>query len=358
MKFYMPTLVYEEAGCVKSHAKELAAFGSKALIVTGTGSAEKNGALVDVKDALESNGRSWFHFNQVEENPSVETIMAARDAGVQNGCDFVIGIGGGSPMDAAKAIALMMKHKDSDWTYMYDKEALTDPYPVVLVPTTCGTGSEVTAISVLTRHDLKTKGSIPHRIFAQLSLLDPSYLRFAPQHILTATSMDAYAHLTESYINATANTYSRMCVCAGLRTWKQVKDVMLGKREARFQDYENMLNASMFAGMAIAHTGTALPHGLSYKLTYDLGMAHGTACGYFLTGYMKEAPELAKDVLHMSGFEDLDAFTSYYEKTCKPQQVEASVLEQTAADLLAAPQKLKLAPFGADEAAIRRIVGI
>ena len=83
-------------------------------------SAERNGSLKDVQKALEENGCKWVLFNEVEENPSVETIMKARDLGISEGVDLVIGIGGGSPMDAAKAIAMMLLHKDADWAYLYD----------------------------------------------------------------------------------------------------------------------------------------------------------------------------------------------------------------------------------------------
>ena len=115
MKFLMPTLVYSEENCVLSHSAELASLGSRALIVTGKSSARRCGAFADVTAALDKHGVSWVEFAEVEENPSVETIMRARQVGCKVKADFVIGIGGGSPMDAAKAIALMIRHHDRDW---------------------------------------------------------------------------------------------------------------------------------------------------------------------------------------------------------------------------------------------------
>ena len=119
--FYMPTKVYSEEQCVKRHGSELAALGEKALLVTGRHSARSNGSLKDVEEALESNGTGYILFDEIEENPSMETIMRARDLGIVQGADFVVGIGGGSPMDAAKAIALMMRHPDQDMDYLYQK---------------------------------------------------------------------------------------------------------------------------------------------------------------------------------------------------------------------------------------------
>ena len=202
MRFYMPTDVYEEENCVVNHGADLAKLGNHALIVTGSHSAERNGSLHDVTRALATHGIQWTHFNEVEENPSVETVIRARDLGLSRGCDFVIGVGGGSPMDAAKAVALMMRHGEADESYLFDAHAKTDPLPIVCIPTTCGTGSEVTAVSVLTRPTLKKKSAIPHRIFANLALLDGKYLASAPRHVLANTTMDAFAHLAETFNNA------------------------------------------------------------------------------------------------------------------------------------------------------------
>lgn len=359
MFFYMPVKVYAEHNCVKNHSDELTSFGKKALIVTGRHSAKANGSLDDVTEALDSAGVKWVCFSDIEENPSVETVMRARDMGVSEEVDFVIGIGGGSPMDAAKAISLMIKNKDCDASLLYDKNAETSVLPIVEIPTTCGTGSEVTAISVLTRHKLHTKASIAHRIFADLALIDGKYLASASRRVLTNTSMDALAHLYESYINSKATDYSRAIVDAGLSFWKRNKDVILGRREATYDDYTNLMNASMFAGMAIAHTGTSLPHGLSYALTYNAHMAHGKACGYFLPAYLREAnPADVNHILAGADFPGIDDLEKYYEETCGRDSVDPSVLELSVQDLLANPAKMQAAPFAVDEAVLRRIAGV
>ena len=359
MNFYMPVKVYSEADCVAHHGAELASLGSRALIVTGKSSARRCGAFADVTSALESNGVTWVEFAQVEENPSVETVMKARELGCAEKVDFVIGIGGGSPMDAAKAIALMIRHADQDWTYMYDKSAETSTVPVAEVPTTCGTGSEVTAVSVLTRHDKHVKGSIPHKIFAQLALIDGKYVSSAPARILANTTMDALCHLYESYIHSKATDYSRMCAEAGIRIWARSRDIILGKREAAAEDYLNMMNASAMAGMAIAHTATSIPHALSYRLTYSAGMAHGKACGYFLAAYLREAdPDEVSHILGLAGFGSIGELDEYYETTCGRDEVPLPILEETVREVLANESKLKLPPFTVSEEILKRIAGI
>ena len=359
MNFYMPVKTYSEQNCVLNHAAELAALGSRALIVTGKSSARRCGAFYDVTEALGKHGKTWVEFAGVEENPSVETVMKARELGLKENTDFVIGIGGGSPMDAAKAIALMIRHADSDWSYMYDKSAETTTVPIAEVPTTAGTGSEVTAVSVLTRHDKHVKGSIPHKIFADLALIDGRYIAGTPKQIIANTTMDALAHLYESYIHSKATDFSRMCAESGIRIWARSKDAVLGKREAAAEDYQNMINASTMAGMAIAHTATSIPHALSYRLTYSANMAHGKACGYFLAGYLKEAdPEAVGHILGLAGFESIDELDDYFVKTCGRDKVPDEILEETVREVLANEAKCKLPPFPVDEAVLRRIAGI
>ena len=107
MKFYIPTEVYHEDGAVLKHSSEIASLGRKALVVTGRSSAVKTGALDDIIKALEDNNTEYILYDKIEENPSIGTIMDAAGIGRSQGADFVIGAGGGSPMDAAKAIALM-----------------------------------------------------------------------------------------------------------------------------------------------------------------------------------------------------------------------------------------------------------
>ena len=359
MQFYMPVKVYEEENCVENHKKELAQCGKKALIMTGKQSAKKNGALADVRTALEEEGISWILFDEVEENPSVDTVMKAREAGLRGQADFVVGIGGGSAMDAAKAAALMICHREKDAAYLYEKGADSAAFPVVAIPTTCGTGSEVTAVSVLTRRDRGTKGSIPHRIFPSLALLDAKYLQAAPESVLCNTAVDAFAHLAESYINTNATDFSRMCVAAGLQMWKKSRDVLTGERQPEKEDYRNLLNASMMAGMAICHTGTSLPHGLSYPLTCELNLPHGVAVGYFLGGYLREADEAdSRYVLETAGFSDAEEFEAFFEKICRCGEIPESLLRKTTEELLKNEAKLKNCPYSVDEKVLKRIAKI
>lgn len=358
MYFYIPVKVYEEENCVRNHSGELAALGSKALIVTGRRSSRANGSLDDVIAALETEGIPYVIFDEIEENPSIETVMKARDQGLAEQADFVIGVGGGSPMDAAKAIALMIYYKEKDASYLFETGGSDESLPVAAVPTTCGTGSEATPYSILTIHEQKTKSSIPHKIFPQLSLIDGKYLESAPLHILRNTAVDALGHLYESWFNTKATDYSRIFVSEGLKIWSRSRDVLSGARAPEKEDYRNLMNASALAGMAITHTGTSLPHALSYVITYDLGMPHGKAIGHFLTGFLAEAPEEDRNyLLNLSGFSDLAEFEAFYDKVCTRETIPAQVIERTIASVMENPSKLASCPYPVDEEVLKRIAG-
>ncbi len=352
MLFYMPTKVYSEPCCVEKHAGELAAFGKRAMIVTGRNSAKKCGALDDVIAALESSGCSYVVFDRVEENPSMETVMEARNVALAEGVDFFIGIGGGSPMDAAKAISLMTANPQEDAGVFYTPKVL--PYlPVVCIPTTCGTGSETTPYAILTRHALRTKKSISHKIFPALALLDAKYLTTMSRTGLVNTCVDALAHLLESYLNANTNELNRICSREGLVVWGRFKDRLLAGEPCE-QDYWDMLHASMIAGMAITHTGTSIPHGLSYPVTYELGVPHGRAVGMFLGGFVEAYPdqEAAQEAMALLGFGDTAGFHSYVTSLLGEVPVPEQLLRQGAAALLSDPGKLKNYPFPVTEDAM------
>ncbi len=358
MLFYMPTKVYHERDSIKNHGEELAQLGNKAMIVTGKNSARLNGAYDDVKDVLAQYGRQYILFNETEENPSVETVMRARDVGIEEGVDFVIGIGGGSPLDAAKAIALMIRQKDKNADFLY-LQGSNEALPVAAVPTTAGTGSEVTPYSILTRKDIFTKSSIVHKIFPYIAFVDSKYLLFAPERVLKNTAVDTLGHFYESYFNSNSSDYSKMLVEKGLRIWARSKMIFEDNITPSIDDCDNMLLASSIAGMAITHTGTSLPHGLSYPLTVRKGIPHGKAVGYFLPGYLRECESVECDtILKLSGFNDVDDLASFILKVNGPIESDFPLLNKDIDELLSNKKKLKNCPFYTDRDVLSRIAGI
>ena len=380
----MLTKVINEEFSVLHSSKEIARQGRKALIITGRFSAKRNGALMELQKVLQDTGTEYVIYDKIEENPSVETIMEARDLGISKGADFCIGLGGGSPMDAAKAVAILLFHSDRGADYLYEKPTNLDmdengntlAYPVIEIPTTCGTGSEVTGVSVLTRHDLKTKKSLPHRVYPVLALLDPRYLMHAPYEILRNTAIDAMAHFIESYINTNATEEIKQKILAGLKLWSSGKEVITGDRkvgylsnpdmsaEERVTDLKilsDMLTASMMAGEVIAVTGTSLPHALSYRLTYQAGIAHGPATGIFQPGFMSYADEKTqKALLRAMDFRNLNEFREFLGKTCDIKGISdldySLIIENSIKDILSEPARMEKVPYPVNREVLENMV--
>lgn len=359
MKYYMPVKVFDEDECVAAHAGGIAALGSSALIVTGKRSAKLNGSFDDLVAALDGKGIKYQVFSDVEENPSTDTIFAARDAFAQTGIDLVIGVGGGSPMDAAKAIALVLYHPEADLDYLYDKSRSSSALPVVCIPTTCGTGSEVTGVSVLTRHDKKTKISMVHKVFPSLALIDGKYLASAPMTLIVNSSVDALAHLLESALNSKADDYVKMTAKAGLGLWARTKDILEGKREPQKEDLALLMRSSAMAGMSIAQSGTSIPHALSYSLTYHLGLPHGKAVGHFLPAFLEAAPKDQRDELvDLAGFSGLDDLTSFIRTNLDTAGIPQDELIRSYEAVKSNPAKMNSASFPVDENSLKKIAGV
>jgi len=376
MKFYMPTKVYSEKNAVKNHAKELAALGIKALIMTGKHSSRSNGSLQDVIDALDAEGREYCIFDEVEENPSVELAQRAAEFGKQAGADFVIGIGGGSPLDCAKAVAFLIKNPDRDSSVFYQKVEL-EAVPVAAVPTTAGTGSEVTPYAILTRHDKQTKQSIVQKVFPEIALVDSSYLATEPVQVRINTAVDALAHLLESWINTNASDYSKMLCEYGLKiffdVWSKLSSEAekesFAKRQGEsleekhtndLEYFEKLMTISTIAGMAISHTGTSLPHGMSYFLTYHHGVPHGKAVGVFLGAYLREYSDKKsmEYLLSLMGFSDLEEFSQFLSGILGEVAITQKEAWEYADSMMSNKAKLANCPYEVTGEMMRRMFAV
>jgi len=344
---FIPTEIYCEENCVEKYGGLMGRYGRKALIVTGKHSSRVNGSFYDVTGALEKSGVEYVVYDDIEENPSTETVMKARNFGIDNNVDFVVGVGGGSPLDASKAIAMMIANPGKDADVLYVAEKL-DAIPVVAVPTTAGTGSEVTPYSILTIHKMRTKQSISHRIFPVLALLDYRYIKTQSGDGIINTAVDTLAHLVESFLNTNSNECNRLYSKEGMRLFSEYKDALV-QGVYSDEDFSRMMYASMLGGMSISHTGSSLPHGLSYMVTYETGEAHGRACGRYLGKYVKMYEEQDKKetekVMELLGFASTDAFAEYLEGLLKLKELPEGMDEANWNAIKNNKAKLKNYPY-------------
>ena len=346
MNFYIPTKIHVQKECVSNYMTELASFGTKALIVTGANSSKQNGSLKDVTEALSAQGVLYVIFDSIEQNPSLENVTKAAQVGKEENVDYVIGIGGGSPMDAAKAIAVLIANPEKQAKDLYNPAPLK-ALPVVEIPTTAGTGSEATPYAILTLHDEKTKRSMAQKVFPKLALVDPSYLNFTNKDLLVNTAIDALAHLIESYLNTNADPFNRMLSEYGLDLWGSVKEVLLIEDDPTEEEAETLALASTIAGMAISHTGTSLPHGMSYYLTYEKGIPHGNAVGIFLPAFIDlyEDRSQVKTVLRLLEFRNEKSFFKFIDSLFDIISIEQDELDRYVDGMLSNEKKLANYPF-------------
>lgn len=344
--YYMPVRTFFGKDCVKAHQDVLAQFGKKALIVTGRHSAKANGAQADITSALEAAGCSWVLFDHVGENPDLETVVAAGKLAQEEQVDFVIGIGGGSPMDAAKAISVLAANPGAPSDILF-KAPKAKTLPVVEIPTTAGTGSEVTQYAIITLHEKRTKNGIVQPLFASVSFLDPKYMNGLSEKVTNNTAVDAMSHLVESYLNTAASQLSKEMAKIGLGYWKECIPA-LKARTYTAETREKLMMASSIGGMVIAQTSTSIPHGLGYFLTYEKGIPHGRANGMLMQAYLElfdKEDENVKAVLDCLGLSSTGEMGQLMKEVLDcPETFTAEDLTYFTKRALETPQKLLTFP--------------
>lgn len=283
--FNFPTRLISGEGCLTANA-DLLALGRHALIVTGRSSAKRSGVLDDLLPLLDAAGIAYTVFDRITENPPILTCHAGGQIGHEVGADFVIGIGGGSPLDAAKAIAAFAANPAIAPEEIYDAEKRAVPsLPIIAIPTTAGTGSEANPYSILTLPDgLRKKTFTAPESWPRYSFLDPRYTASLPVAATVSCALDAFAHAIESYLSAKSTVVSeQMALWTAGQIWP-----ILAARPTEYTPAmrESLLYAATAAGIAISITGTGFPHPLGYSLTLLDGVPHGRACAVFDGDYI------------------------------------------------------------------------
>jgi len=281
-RFFMPTEVHFAPGAIGRLGGEAARFGRRAFLVTGRHSARASGALDAALRSLKEAGLEAIVFDRVEENPSDRTVAEGARMAREGGCDVVVALGGGSPMDAAKGIAMLMV-LDGDLSQYYGGGKVDRPVrPVVAVPTTAGTGSEVTpyAVFVDSGKNLKCSVASPH-IFPRSALLDPELTMSMPPEITANTGIDALTHALEGFTSVKAQPISDRLALEAISQINQYLPAAVSHGD-ELEPRARLLHASMLAGMVIAQTGTTLIHGMGYAPTTHYGIAHGLANGVLM----------------------------------------------------------------------------
>ena len=299
---YIPVNVISGKDALIRNSKRLRAFGHRCLIVTGGKSAELSGALDDMKKALSEESIEYSVYNGIGPNPRLDCCFEAAEIARNMKADFIVGIGGGSPLDAAKAVAVYAANENLTMDEIYTAKERSRALPIVLVGTTSGTGSEVGRVSVLTHPVTGRKKSIsPEDCFPSLTFADPKYTCSMPYDITVSTALDAMAHVLEGYMGVKCTDIPALF---GEKAIKLIWSGLLflyENREKRLLPDEKLREAlyygSLYAGITLAYCGTAFPHPLGYVLTENYGTAHGKACTAFMDVFIDRAAEFTPEKL-------------------------------------------------------------
>lgn len=261
-------------------------YGRKALIVTGGRSIRGSGHWNRLAGYLRELGIEWFEFS-VEDEPSPDLIDRAVRRFRDENIKVVAGIGGGSVVDAAKAIAGLLPRGDSVMDYLEDV-GKGMPFegpslPFIAVPTTAGTGSEATKNAVLSvRGEQGYKKSFRHEMLvAKVAIIDPQLLESCPQELIAAQGMDAFTQLLESYVSVRANPFTDGLAFSGLQAFREGFFAAWegGSGESADRGRAAMAYAALISGITLAQVGLGSVHGLAQPLGSLFPIPHGVACG-------------------------------------------------------------------------------
>lgn len=278
-RYLVETEIVFAHGCFEQVGDQVRRFGTRPLIVAGVNSARAAGTL----DFLLAQLPGSVVFEGVDENPDTAVCQAGAAACREAGCDCVLAIGGGSPIDAGKAIAGLAVNYGPCGSFFGADTFPNGALPLIAVPTTAGTGSEVTPYSVLVDPQQKTKRTISGRaLFPRVALLDPALTMTMPRRVTIATGLDALSQAMEGIVSKKSTPIGDALALDAIRRIKEFLPRAVHCGETDIEARAQMLYASMLAGCVIAQSGTTLVHGMGYHYTLECGVSHGLANGLLL----------------------------------------------------------------------------
>lgn len=272
--FHIPTKIIFGPGKIQELDSQISNEYKNILIVTDVILLTKTEIISKVKSIL--NKRNVFIFSEVEENPTFKTIEKGAQYAKSNNIDLILGIGGGSSMDAAKGIAIKTLNEASIKNIVEGHAEIHQVLPIICIPTSSGTGSEVTPFAVFTDSETHLKMGYSHpNIFPIISLIDPELTYSMPAVVIINTGLDALAHSIEAYLSKLSFELNDQLAIEAIRIIiENLENASKKNKEAM----NKMAYAAMLGGVVISHASTILPHIMGYPLTSYHGLAHGRAC--------------------------------------------------------------------------------
>jgi len=306
-RFYLPTKIIFGSGSLTQLGVEAGKVGRRVLLVTGTTSMRRTGVLDRVSKDLKANGIKVSVFDKIEPNPRVSTVDEGSQIARQEKADLIIGLGGGSAMDAAKAIALASSDTRSIWHYIDEDATVKKPMPsVILAPTVAASGSETNNLAVITNWEIHEKRPLRStHFFPKVSIVDPELTLTLPEKPTAQGGVDIFCHLAEDYLTATEpsplsdgimETAMSMVVESLPRVLAKPKDI-----EARTSlSWCSTIACSQFTSLG-GGAGTMTLHDIEHALSGYYDIAHGDGLAALLPAWMRYTFPLKSDRFHRLG---------------------------------------------------------
>lgn len=285
-EFVNPVKLQFGAGKLALVGKIAEQYGCKALLVASD-SAKPTGVLGRVQAALEESGIAHVHFDQFMQNPLSTLVDDGATLARKEQCDIVIGIGGGSAMDMAKGIAFSAINEGSIWDYIFGRRQGTSALPIVLIPTTAGTGSEANRTAVFNNPETNDKkGLVNPLIYPKVAIIDPELMTTLPKRVIAGPGADVLFHALESYISKNSHPVSEMLSLQAIELIAQYLPVVY-EDVKNIAAWEKVTLASTLAGMAIDCAGTTLPHALQHPMGGLLNVVHSEGLAAIYMPFME-----------------------------------------------------------------------
>jgi alcohol dehydrogenase len=276
-EFSIPQKVVYGAGSLSKLSEVVNELGGKKAFIISGPHLYKMGLVSKCAEALEEAGIACGVFADTEANPSTDTVEKATRMFIESDADCIIAFGGGSPIDVAKAAAIVAKYGGDITDYEGSGTVPGSVVPIVAIPTTAGTGSEVTSFSVITDHNRNYKLTVgSDNLIPAYAILDPELITTVPQKTAAACGMDAMVHAIEAYISLAASPFSEIFSLYALDyIGGSIRDYVADRKN--LSAAENMMLGSLFAGIAFSHARLGNVHAMSHPVSAYYDVPHGVA---------------------------------------------------------------------------------
>lgn len=289
-QYYMPTKVVFHAGASKDAGKFIK--GEHILIISDP-FLFKSGIAERIGNSME--GKKVSYFSEIEPNPSCESVDKAAKVAREIHADCVIGLGGGSALDVSKIVSCLVDNKGSIYDYYAGGGSVLKERKasLICIPTTAGTGSEVTNVGVFTNKKAGIKMPMLSELFwADIAIIDPELTYTLPASVTASTGMDAFIHAIESYWNKESQPISDMLAMGAMKNI--LENIKKAYDAPEDKEARSIMHAySLIAGIAFSQTRTTGIHAISFPLTTEFGANHGTACAITLSAFIRISEEKA-----------------------------------------------------------------